>query len=279
MKTRKSYIFDVSASDSKFKVTTTANVTIRGLVKENPTFDLTGIFYVWSGTKSNEIGCVHARYPSKLTYYITTPRKYLFIDHATGCITFNQNLLKSGNQTVAVAAIAQNGKVSETEVTAVIKSYSARVNLNFTISFSIPVDLSSDTCFLDLLTEIPDLPKQDLTLRIRSEGASMFYLDDRSLCFSSLVKLANSLRTTRIYIDVTQNNFPINEGVITVLLQFGTRNIYAPLFGQTSYNFNIRKPIVPGLVIGRTKAIDADRGGNPYGLGRVFITGVLALIS
>ena len=269
MKTRKSYIFDVSASDSRFKVTTTANMTITGLIKEAPTFDIPETFYVWSGTQNNKFGCVQARYPFKLTYFITTPQKYLSMDHATGCIMFDQNLLQSGNLTIAVAAVAQNGKLSETLVTTVIKPYSGRANLNFTISFSIPVDLSPDTCFFDLLAEIPELPEQALTFQIRSEGATMFYLDGTNLCYSSLVKLAKSLRTTRVYIDVTENDFPINVGTIIVLLQFGTQNIYAPLFGQTSYNFNLRKPTSPGLVIGRIKAIDGDRGGNPYGLARV----------
>ena len=89
-----SYLFDVSASDSRYKVTTTANITLLGSTNQIPEFNRAKLnLYAWSGTNKTDVGCVRAEYAYQLSYLIVTPKKYISIDQKV-----NLSLVSRGSQ-------------------------------------------------------------------------------------------------------------------------------------------------------------------------------------
>ena len=77
------YIFGVTASDGKFNVKATANVTFLGANKNESKFIGNSTLYAWSTGDLMKIGCVSAT--GKPAFFIMTPQPYLSIDHEVSC--------------------------------------------------------------------------------------------------------------------------------------------------------------------------------------------------
>ena len=167
---------------------------------------------------------------------------------------------------LGVVALGENGAISFKLVRMRVKPITSKVNLDFNIPFSVPVDLKTDTCVFDLLDKLPSLKETNLTFLINPSSKQWFFLDETNVCYTNFGALNSLQRTIQVFVSVTQKDFPINTGTIRIDFQVGNQNNYAPLFSQNGYTFTISPDATTGTEVGTVHAIDSDRGGNPYGV-------------
>ena len=167
---------------------------------------------------------------------------------------------------LGIVALGENGAIGFKRARLRIKPIASKVNLDFTIPFSLPVDLKTDTCVFDLLDQLPSLKEINLTVSINPNVQQWFFLDGTSICYTNFGVLGNLQRTIQVFVNAIQDDFPINTGTIRIDFQVGNQNNYAPLFSQNGYTFTISPDATVGAEVGTVHAIDSDRGGNPYGV-------------
>ena len=183
-------------------------------------------------------------------------------------MNFDESKLSEIDTKLGIVALGEDGKVSFKIFRVVVKPVKMRVKLDYIIPFGLPVDLSPDTCILDLIKQLPQLSSLNLSWSIapKSEQSTLFYMDGTTVCYTDFGAGKRLPRSTQLHIHTFRNDFPIEEGTVQIQFQVGSVNNYAPLFSQTSYSFTISTLTTPGTNVGQVAAIDSDRGGNPYGV-------------
>lgn len=181
---------------------------------------------------------------------------------------YEENKLPEIDTKLGIVAMGEDGKIAFKIFRVVVKPDGMRTKLDYIIPFALPVDLSPDTCILDLVKQLPQLSSMNLSYSItpKSEESKLFYIDGTTICYTDFGAGKRLPRSTQLYIHTFRNDFPIEEGTIQIQFQVGSLNSYAPLFSQTSYSFTISPLTTPGTNVGQVHAIDSDRGGNPYGV-------------